>query len=238
MKKPCSALLSFLLFFLTQTVLAIEPDPSKADVRLVTGILEPYQVYDQNQQLTGTGISAIQCLEKQSGLTFSVEVFPWKRAQELVERKKYDGFFVGSKNTKRDKYATFVGPLLHSFWQWYTVKDEKMEINPDGTPTSKDKIIGVVLGTNMHQWISSQPGYQVVAHTTSDQLFELLAAGRLDYVLATGAMYEESLKTLDSQFNILVARSKPLGLYLGHHFMEQHKELAAKIEKGATQCAP
>lgn len=238
MKKRLTFLPLFLLIILSASALAVESMPPKADLRLATAIIEPYQVYDQNQHLTGTGISAIQCLEKHSDLTFSIDVFPWKRAQELVERKKYDGFFVASQNTERDKYATFIGPFLHSFWQWYTEKDEEMEINPDGTPASKDKLIGVVHGTNMHRWISSKPDYQIVAHTSSDQLFELLAAGRLDYVLATGAMYEESLETLDSEFNILVARSKPLGLYLGHHYIEQHTDLADRIKKSALNCAP
>lgn len=207
-------------------------------IKLATTIMSPYQTYDELGQVQGTGINAIRCLEKATGLRFSIDVYPWKRAQELVNRGQYDGFFVGSKNKERDQYASYVGPLLHSFWHWYVPKDKVLELNPDNTPEKKDQVIGVVMGTNMHQWIQQKDGYEIIAHENSHKLFDLLKAGRIHYVLATGVMYESYQASEQTDFNILVAKSKPLGLYMGHQFVKRQKSNFELIKKGASECAP
>jgi len=207
-------------------------------IKLATTIMSPYQTYDELGQVQGTGIDAIRCLEKATGLRFTIDVFPWIRAQELVNRGQYDGFFVGSQNADRDEFASFVGPLLHNFWHWYVRKDKVLDLNPDNTPAQKDQVIGVVMGTNMHQWIQKKDSYTIIAHENSHKLFDLLKAGRLDYVLATGAMYESYQGAEHVDFNILVAKSKPLGLYMGHQFVNRQKSNFELIKKGASECAP
>jgi hypothetical protein len=69
-------------------------------------------------------------------------------------------------------------------------------------------------------------------------LFELLNSGRLDYVLATGAMYEEYLSKHKTELNVLVAKSKPLGLYLSHLFIDRQKSIFELIKKSAAECGP
>ncbi|GLQ32147.1 substrate-binding periplasmic protein [Litoribrevibacter albus] len=230
------------LLICMNAVHAIEPSPTTLEIKLATALIEPYQSYDEAGNLIGSGMNAIRCIEHESGLRFSIDVLPWKRAQDLVSTGEYDGFFVGSQNEKRDQFATYIGPLLHSFWHWYVPQDVEMNLNEDGTPAEHDQTIGVVLGTNMHQWISQKPGYKVITNTHSTPLFELLKAGRLDYVLATGAMYNEYLNSTqeseDTQFNVLVAKSKPLGLYLGHQFIARQSNIVKLIEKSAARCAP
>jgi len=113
-----------------------------------------------------------------------------------------------------------------------------LDLNPDGTPTQKNQLIGVVMGTNMHQWIQHKGDYEIIAHENSHKLFDLLKAGRLDYVLATGAMYESYQAAERADFIILVAKSKPLGLYMGHQFVKRQKSNFELIKKGASECAP
>ena len=108
-----------LLFALLVMPFAVSAQETSKEVKLATSILEPYQKYDANEKLIGLGIEAIKCIERNTQIRFSIDIFPWKRAQELVKLQTYDGFFVGSKNAQRGSYAKFVGPLITSYWDWY-----------------------------------------------------------------------------------------------------------------------
>ncbi|GAA3912833.1 hypothetical protein GCM10022277_04440 [Litoribacillus peritrichatus] len=198
--------------------------------------MEPYQEYDPEQQLSGLGINVIRCIEQNTDLQFTLELLPWKRAQELVKQQKYDGFFVGSENNTRNQYARYFGPFITSYWHWYLKHEREARMDNNGLPTPENINIGVVLGTNMHQWISAHEGYKIIAHESSKHLFELLELDKLDYVLATEPMYLNYRNSVDSELNSLIAKSKPLGVYLGHHFIQKHPKIIKQIENSVDSC--
>ena len=89
----------------------------------------------------------------------------------------------------------------------------------------------------MHQWISKFKDFHVIPNESSKHVFELLKLGKVDYVLATEPMYLNYKEDNKDPFNSVVAKSKPLGIYLGHHFIKRNPELLKEIENSIATCA-
>lgn len=81
--KP-AALLSVLLALPAS---AVEP------IRIATHDQPPYGTYLADKSFDGVAVRVMRCVLQKMGQPFSIEVYPWERAQMLAQRGEVQGFF-------------------------------------------------------------------------------------------------------------------------------------------------
>lgn len=214
----------------------VEQNTSRIHIHLSTAIIAPYQQLGEQGELEGFAIPVIECLMSKLNLDYTIEVYPWKRAQSNVEQGLSDAFFVASQSDERDAYAQQSAPLFSGTRSWYL--REELTLDPQSEEFKTTAMVGTVFGTNMHRMLE-QNYTNVVTKTTEEDLLELLSLGRLDGVLLTDLMFEYTLNFMsisEHPFTRVLAKQKPLGVYFGHSFLAQHPEFLTKFNASIPDC--
>ena len=75
-------------------------------IRFVTLEFSPF-IYGQNQQVAGPGLELIAAVCEKARITCSYDIYPWRRAQELIKTGKADGMMVIGRNPSREEWIDF-----------------------------------------------------------------------------------------------------------------------------------
>jgi len=220
------------LLFFTSTCAA----EKQRSIKFATAIIPPYQFLHNGGALKGSSVRIVECVMTLLEQPFDINVFPWVRAQKLVEKGEFDAFFVASENDVRNQYAKLSDPLFDSSWIWFFPKTSTLDSSTD--EFVRNASVGGVFGTNMHSWLKKDFEH-VVAKKEADELFELLAVDRLDVMLLTKPMFKDSIKRLglnESDFKSVVAKKRPLGVYFGDQFLERNPELLTRFNQSIKRC--
>lgn len=191
---------------------------------------------DKNNSLGGSSIGVIECVMNQLKQPYEITVFPWVRAQKLVESGEFDAFFVASENEERNKYAKLSNPLFDSSWVWFVLKESTLD--PLSDSFSSDASVGGVFGTNMHTWLKKDFEH-IVIKKEAEELFQLLSVARLDAVLLTRPMFKDSLIRLglnEADFRSVVAKKRPLGVYFGDKALNTRPQLLSQFNAFLNTC--
>jgi ABC-type amino acid transport substrate-binding protein len=205
-------------------------------IKFATAVIAPYQVLDSDDEVSGTAVRAVECIMTLLKRPYEITVFPWVRAQKLVENGKFDAFFVASENENRNQYAKLSEPLFDSSWIWFYPKVST--IDPSSDEFMRNASVGAVFGTNMHAWLKSNFEH-VVTKKNADELFQLLSVERLDVVLLTLPMFKDSIKRMgleENNFRSVVAKKRPLGVYFGDEFLEKNAVFLTLFNQSIEYC--
>jgi len=205
-------------------------------IRFATAIIPPYQILDKDDMLTGSSIRIVECVMQLLKQPHEINVFPWVRAQKLVENGEFDAFFIASENETRNQYAKLSEPLFDSSWIWFLPRESL--IDPITDEFVHNASVGSVFGTNMHSWLKKDFKH-VVVKKEADELFQLLVVARLDVMLLTRPMFEDSIKRLglnEDDFRSVVAKKRPLGVYFGDQFLEKNPGLLNQFNQSIKHC--
>lgn len=228
------SIVSFFVFCLLCQPLICQSTP--LELRLATQEWPPYQTYE-NEILDGEAVRIVKCILEKMGQPYKIDVFPWKRAQKLVEDGQYHGFFAASKNEERDGYATLSAPIALQKWNWYVSK--KTAFDPDDASFKGTAAVAARFGSNMLEWLEEN-GYNVVVRPyTTEKIVELLARERIDAALASESVFEEimaSKQISPDKFHVVTHRNKPLGVYFSNDFLSGHPEFLQKFNETIGQC--
>lgn len=209
---------------------------AKPSIKFATAIIPPYQVYDDNHELSGYAIPVIHCISNKLNIDADIQVYPWARAQRLVEIGEKDAFFVASQNTERDAYALKSLPLFSGKRSWYFRSGQTLDINSNDFRESG--IVGTVFGTNMHTKLNRE-FKNVVTKTSEPELIELLNLGRIDGLLLTELMFQYGLSSLDipeERFEKLPAGNRPLGVYFSREFINDNPAFLERFNSHIDAC--
>jgi len=206
---------------------------ARETIHFVTAIIPPYQKYSTEKKLVGTGIDALNCALKNLDVETRIQVHSWKRAQFLVRQGQADGFFVASRNSNRDQFATFSAPMLESKWLWVSKVGKYKVLSKE---VSK---VGTIVGTNMAHF-QSKNFKNVILSKDIDRLILLIQKDRVDRIMCTPDMFNEALMRLKlkhNDFEVEVAKDRPLGVYFGKHFIERHPRFLKKFNNAVLTCS-
>ncbi|MBN2659052.1 MAG: transporter substrate-binding domain-containing protein [Spirochaetales bacterium] len=174
------------------------------------------------QQFRGIAVDRVRCIFEKMDIELEIHVVPWERAQHMVQTGEADGFFAASQNLERDSFAVKSGIIAEQDWNWYLLKENPL--NPDDPEFRQKARVGGFFGSNMLKWMISQE-YNVTAvpHTT-ELLYQMLLAGRVDAVLANSQVMENIIKKNLGEDKIQVFHNldKPLMVYFSKDFLKRY----------------
>ena len=85
------------------------PAPGADKIRFVTLEFAPF-IYGENKQVAGPGRDIIAAVCAEAKLDCSYDIYPWRRAQELMKNGDADGMMVIGRNPKREEWIRFSPP--------------------------------------------------------------------------------------------------------------------------------
>jgi ABC-type amino acid transport substrate-binding protein len=157
------------------------------------------------------------------GVQYEIKVYPWARAQVLVENGQADAFYSASQNSKRDAYAIASEQLLPQRWNWYLLNDSTLDPTQDSFKSKGT--VGAIFGSNMLKFAQDND-YKIKAQPpTMEALVKMLNSKRIDAILVNDLVMKEYLKDvniLESRFKTVLSKDKPLRIYFSKKFVNEN----------------
>lgn len=177
----------------------------------------------------------LQCIFKQVGREFTVQVIPWRRAYQDVKSNRIDGFFTAVPMRQVDPYAVLSSPLVLENWYWFWRMDT---IAPESWREGYK--LGSILGSQQETWLG-EAGYKVdMSANNLPQLIKLLQSKRIDVVLADREHFVQAateLKIDPNRFQSRFFRYVPLGVYFNEQFLNQNPDFLLSFNQRINSCS-
>lgn len=200
----------------------------------------PPLTYKKKDEIRGLGIERIRQVMIKVGVDYEIEVaLNYARAARLVEIGQKDGFFLATRNARRDRFAQFLGPVYINRWTWFLPADSKLDPKD---PLQRDRIRAAsVVGTNTARWLKTN-GYSIgMSPRSVEGLLKMLDGGKVDAVLLSAPVFQHALESTGragSDYRSLVEEEKPMGIYLSRAYLEKHPELRSRFDRAIESLAP
>lgn len=209
-------------------------NPTTASVSLATNISSAFSAdlpEGSNQEL----LPHLQCIFKQIGRDFNVQVIPWRRAYQDVKSNRIDGFFTAIPMRQIDPYAVLSSPLVLENWYWFWRMDT---VAPESW--REGYRLGSILGSQQETWLG-EAGYKVeMSANNLPQLIKLLQSKRIDVILADREHFVQATKEIKmdvNRFQSRFFRYVPLGVYFNEQFLNQNPDFLVKFNQQITGCS-
>jgi len=157
-------------------------------LRFVTLDFAPF-IYGENQNVAGPGYEIVSAVCERAGIDCSFDIYPWRRAQELMKTGKADGMMVIGRNPKREQWIRFTPPHFRSEYGVFVRADDQLDV------TEVTALAGLRVGVfspsntatqliSISEKISSEGLEPINIERRPDDAsgFRKLAVGRLDAV--------------------------------------------------------
>lgn len=229
-KSLATAVLSGLLLIVSGTALGADR------LLLATQLWPPYQTYEQGK-MGGIAVERVQCALQRMQQPYRFTMTRWDKAQLLVESNRMDGFFTGSNNASRNKYAVFSTPVINEDLTWFMAPD--VSIDPEDESAKYQARYGAKF--NSSKWLYlKKNGYNVVKKPRdADVLLQMLWQGDLDVVLEYSGVFEHSIKKLGipmDYFRRAHRSKKDLGVHFSRQFLKQNPAFLNTFNSAMERC--
>ena len=157
-------------------------------LRFVTLDFAPF-IYGKGQRVAGPGFEIIEAVCKRAKIRCSYDIYPWRRAQELLRSGQADGMMVIGRNSKREQWIRFTPPHFRTEYGVFVRASDPLELNDVGVLGGLR--IGVFAPSNTATQLTAisneitEAGHKpIVIEERPDDAsgFRKLAVGRLDAV--------------------------------------------------------
>ena len=174
-------------------------------LRFVTLEFAPF-IYAESQQVAGPGKEIIAAACENAGINCSFDIFPWRRAQDLIREGAADGMMVIGRNPKREEWLRFSPPMFRTEYGFFVAAENELDYRaPENIQNYR---VGVFApsntATNLEsiQTTMASQGFEPIdidQHPDDAAGFRKLAAGRVDAVYSNrdrgwGIISDENLK--------------------------------------------
>ncbi len=151
---------------------------SAAELRVLTED-KPALNYLKEGQLVGQSIDVVREIMKRLKLTTKIEVLPWARAYDLLQREPNIALFSTSRIEPRENLFKWIGPIARKDWVFIVKKKSPLKIQSI-EDAKKVALIGTYQDDSKEQYLKSI-GFKNLETVIDDSLNpKKLLAGRID----------------------------------------------------------
>ena len=162
--------------------------PATNELKFVTPEFAPFAYLD-GSQVAGPARDIIAAACERSELSCSFELFPSRRARDMLRSGAADGMMILGRNSEREEWLRFSPPMIQTEYGFFVAEDNPIEfIDLEGIAGYR---IGVFAPSNTEKQLKgiqnemSELGltpFEIEDHPDDAAGFRKLAAGRLDAV--------------------------------------------------------
>ncbi|MBE4082731.1 amino acid ABC transporter substrate-binding protein [Vibrio parahaemolyticus] len=195
----------------------------------------PYQ-YQENGEMKGPGIERVKCVMRVMDQPYQLTMTKWDRAQLMTEVGSQHGFFLASRNSKRDEFADYSVPLDQQNWSWFSLSDST---ELDNAMFKSQIEVAALFGSNKWFWLQKN-GYRVSKKPrTPKALIELMLNGEVGAVLGNDAVIDETIKKMGISYRAISrtrVKSNPLWVYFSKAFTKKYPNFLNEFNEAVSQC--
>lgn len=167
-------------FLLLATLLAATP----AFALTIATEDSPPSTIVKNDTLGGISVEIVREIQRRTGNTTRIEVFPWARAYTMASTTPDVVLFATTRTPEREPLFRWIGPIFSIKWGFYARKDKARPLS-----SLEDAKTGVVIGTYKddarEQYLKSQGFTNLESASTQMINIRKLKAGRIDLLVST-----------------------------------------------------
>jgi polar amino acid transport system substrate-binding protein len=203
---------------------------------LATQNLPPYQLITEGE-MSGLAIRRVICALDAINFNYEIVMTDWSAAQRGTENGKYDGFFVGSKNSRRKQFSTASTPVVSEDLAWFTLS--KSKIDPLDPTKKFSARYSAKYNTSKWKRLYNQ-GYNVVMRPNdAKSLIKMLKAGDIDVALEYELIFEHfrvELGLTSDQFNKIRDRTNDMSVFFSNKFLAANPSFLDTFNINLKKC--
>jgi polar amino acid transport system substrate-binding protein len=188
-------------------------------LRFVTLEFEPF-IYGEDQQVAGPGRDVVAEVCRTADIACTFDIYPWRRAQELIRSGDADGMMVIGRNPGREEWLRFSPPLFRTEYGFFFGTGNTEDFNdisqlagyrvgvfaPSNTATQLENIRIEMLKRDLAP-------IEIDAHPDDSAGLRKLAVGRVDAVYSNRDRGRGIIRTEDLEDQIRYAGAHQEILY-------------------------
>jgi polar amino acid transport system substrate-binding protein len=172
------------------------------EIKVVTELLEPYQIKNPDGSLGGFSTDVIKALFKITKDEANIEIMPWARAYEVALHQPNILIYSIAHTKIRDKKFHWIGALKEERLYFWGLEKHYTKTDYDVSALKNYKI-AVSRNSNSAQYLISQDFTNIYQLANERQNMNMLFIDRVDLILATQITIETRAKSLGYDFNKL-----------------------------------
>lgn len=217
-------------------MIAVSPAQAAERVRLATQLWPPYQTLDDGV-MGGVVLERVQCSLRRMQQPYELHMMRWDKAQLLVETDQMHGFFAGSKNSARARYAEASDPVISEGLSWFFNPGVILDA---GEESSKYKArFGAKFNTSKWLFLKKN-GYNVIKKPRdAEALLKMLWQGDIDVALEYELVFEHFMKQSGiptSYFRRAPFRTQDLSVHFSKNFLKEHPGFLERFNQALQRC--
>lgn len=201
-----------------------------ADLDFVTQEFAPFHYSGNNNTVAGPGAEIVRLVCDRMNATCTIKIFPWSRAQAMVERGEANAMFLIGKNPEREKWLWFSPPVLETEYGFFVEIDDRLQF------AKASDINGYWVGvygpsntaTALTELQHEAQDLHIEMHPTDEAGFRKLENGRIDAVYSNRDVGLSLISQLQLKNIRYAGRHKTLQYYVG--FSMQYAD-RAKVDR-------
>lgn len=167
------------------------------NIRVVTEILAPYQIYNDQGVLDGFATEVIHALFKQADSEANINVMPWARAYSTALNVKNVMIYSITKSKHREDNFFWVGDIFTEKFCFWTIDNADKLSDSDFI---KKRFAATRFSIDA-QYLLDNNYKNIYLTSNENQTIEMLFSKRIDYVLSTEYLLKLKAKALNLDFS-------------------------------------
>lgn len=172
-------------------------------IQVVTEDWAPYN-YEKDGKVVGFGTEVVEATLKEAGVDYSLKLYPWARAYNMVQEEANILIYTISRTKERESMFEWVGPFAPRTMYLFKLKKNK-DLVVKNLDDAKKYITGVVRDDAMHQFLKtngfSEKSFELV--TKDEQNILKLFADRINFITGNELALAYQMKDLKLNYNDL-----------------------------------
>jgi len=206
-------------------------------LKLATQYWPPYQTLDEAGNMGGVALERVQCALQHMGQPYELHMMRWDKAQLLVETNEMHGFFAGSANSARSRYAEASIPVISEALSWFIAPGVKLDLNDESARYQAR--YGAKFNTSKWLFLKKN-GYNVVKKPRdADALLQMLWQGDIDVALEYELTFEHSMKQMGiplDYFRREPYKRQDLNVQFSKDFLRQNPNFLGAFNEALAPC--
>ncbi len=204
-------------------------------IRLATQSWPPFQMVEEGQ-LKGQAIERVQCALREMGQPYELHLMRWDRAQLLVETNQFNGFFSGSPNSSRARYAVPSAPVISVPLSWYLAPNVELDVTSE---EAKDQArYGAKFNTSKWLFLAKN-GYNVVKnHRMQKHCYGccVTVIWTWRWNMKTSSNWPWKIRVYPQRFKKIPYKVRDLSVHFSKTFLHQRPNFLNAFNAALVQC--
>lgn len=200
-------------------IISITVSAKAQTIKVVTEIVPPYQLIDQNNQLKGYATEIVQALFEITGDTPDIQVLPWARAFYTAQQESNVMIYSIAHTPERAKQFHWIGAIQPiRFYFWGRDGDFRDPVKSPESLTAHS--IAIAKSYNAESYINKLGFAKVHRVDKNSQALAMLNTERVDLVVLNDLMIEQlqEKSAIPTQKTIKLLEATPLNSELSIAF--------------------